>query len=368
MQMIRSKSIFRAVIAGVAVAALPVFLQAQHYQQTNLVSDGAGAKIKDMHLVNPWGLSRGSGSPWWVSDNGTGLSTLYLGTGSPQPLVVTIPPADSSGGATGTPTGTVFNGGPDFEIASGSPAVFLFVTEDGTVSGWNPKVNLTKAVIKVNQKNASVFKGATIAQAEFNAGRPRQYLYVADFRQSRVQVYDTSYSSIHLPERSFRDPELPAGYAPFNVQNIGGEIYVTYAVQDSAKHDEVDGDGLGYVDIFSPTGGLLRRLQHGPWFNAPWGLTLASGDFGIFSHSLLVGQFGSGTILVFDPVNGHFRGWLRDKNGSVIRNEGLWGLSFGNGTNAGPANTLFFSAGSNHEQDGLFGSITAIENPYGNDR
>ncbi len=353
---------------ALALVALPNSLFAQQqYKQTNLTSDKAGASFTDSNLVNPWGLSRSSGGPWWISDNGTGKSTLYDGTGKPQSLVVTIPPADGNS-PTGSPTGIVFNGGTGFTLAPSKPAIFLFVTEDGTVSGWNPGVNPTNAVIKVNEKEKSVFKGATMAMVNQPFTGPASFLYVADFRKGRVQVYDTNFHHVSEMESRFEDEQLPEGYAPFNVQNIGGDLYVAFALQDSAKHDEVDGAGLGYVDVFSPTGKLLVRFDHGSYLNAPWGLALASGDFGAYSHDLLVGQFGSGEILAFDPVTGHFKGRLRDSNDKPIVNDGLWGLSFGNGAGAGAANALYFSAGTNHEQDGLFGSITAVQNPQGNDQ
>jgi uncharacterized protein (TIGR03118 family) len=341
----------------------------QHYKQTNLVSDVPGmAKVTDPNLVNPWGLARSSGSPWWVSDNGTGLSTLYSGTGAIVPLVVTIPPSDPKSSPTGNPTGAVFNGGTGFEIKKGFPAAFIFVTEDGTISGWNSKVDPTHAIIKVNEKEKSVFKGATIATAKVPFVGPQSFLYVADFRKGRVQIYDSNFHHLPVPEELFDDDALPPGFAPFNVQNIGGNIYVSYALQNSDKEDDVAGAGLGYVDIFSPEGRLLRRLEHGPWFNAPWGLTLASSDFGSNSHALLVGQFGSGEILVFNPVTGRFRGRLRDASNKPIKIDGLWALQFGNDAMAGPATMLFFSAGIDDEQHGLFGTITAIENEQGNDQ
>ena len=341
---------------------------AQHYKQTNLVSDMPGvAAVADPNLVNAWGLSRSSTSPWWVADNGTGLSTLYSGTGAIQSLVVTIPPSDSTSGS-GTPTGTIFNGGTGFEIKKGMPAIFMFVTEDGTISGWNPKVDGTHAVIKVNTKGKSVFKGATIATVDVPFAGEQSFLYVTDFRKGHVQIYDSKFHRVPEMEDLFDDDSLPPGFAPFNVQNIGGNIYVAFAKQDSDKHDEVDGAGLGYVDVFSPEGRLLRRLQHGPWFNAPWGLTMASSDFGSNSHDIFVGQFGSGEILVFNSVTGRFKGRLLDTSDNPIKIDGLWGLGFGNGVNAGPATTLFFSAGPNHEQDGLFGTITAVENVQGNDQ
>ncbi len=360
----RSRLQSAAAILTMATAVTP--LLGQHYAQTNLVSDQAGAPFTDPNLVNPWGLSRSSGSPWWVSDNGMGVSTLYDGTGSAKSLVVTIPPADPKSGATGTPTGTVFNGTMDFLLAPSAPALFMFVTEDGTVSGWNPGVNATNAVIKVNDKNRSVFKGVAIATTNPPWGSPATFLYVADFRKGRVQIFDTAFHHVHEWEDRFEDERLPEGYAPFNIQNIGGNLYVAFAKQDSEKHDEVDGSGLGFVDVFSPNGRLLRRLEHGPWFNAPWGMALASGDFGIYSHDVIVGQFGSGEILVFDPVTGRFLGRLNDANDHTVKIDGLWGISFGSGTGSGSATALYFSAGSDHEQHGLFGTITPIENPRGN--
>jgi uncharacterized protein (TIGR03118 family) len=340
--------------------------QTQHYTQTNLVSDMPGvAAVTDPNLVNPWGMSRSSGSDWWLSDNTSGLSTLYNGTGQITPLVVSIPPADHNS-PLGSPTGTVFNGGSGFGLTAGNPAIFLFVTEDGTISGWNPGVNPGAAMIKVNEREQSVFKGVAFASVDQPFTGPTTYLYVADFRKGHIAVYDTYFHHVPTMESLFQDDQVPAGYAPFNVQNIGGNLYVAFAMQDSAKHDEVDGAGLGYVDVFSPDGVLLNRLEHGPWFNAPWGLAQASSDFGKYSHDILVGQFGSGEILAFNPVTGHYEGALQDARDGTLKIEGLWGLSFGNGTGAGPATTLYFTAGPDHEQHGLFGTITAVENVLGN--
>jgi uncharacterized protein (TIGR03118 family) len=340
----------------------------QHYKQTNLVSDMPGvAPVTDPNLVNPWGLSRSSTSPWWVSDNGTGVATLYSGAGAVVPLVVTIPSSDPST-TSGTPTGTIFNGGTGFELKPGLPAVFMFVTEDGTISGWNPKVDGTHAIVMVNQKGKSVFKGMTMATVNVPFFGPQSFLYVADFRKGRVQIYNSKFHHVPNMEELFDDDSLPNGFAPFNVQNIGGNIYVSFAQQDSDKHDEVDGAGLGYVDVFSPEGRRLRRLEHGPWFNAPWGLVQASSDFGSHSHEILVGQFGSGEILAFNAVTGRFKGRLHDASNAPIKIDGLWGLGFGNDASAGPATTLYFSAGADHEQHGLFGTLTAIENVQGNDQ
>jgi uncharacterized protein (TIGR03118 family) len=341
--------------------------QAQHYKQTDLVSDQSGAAATtDTNLVNPWGLARSSGSPWWVSDNGTGLSTLYAGTGTPASLVVTIPTGDPSLSSTGTPTGAIFNGGTGFALAAGKPALFLFVTEDGPISGWNSGVNPTSAVIEVNTKSASVFKGAALATINFSPGNSATFLYVADFRKGRIRVYDSSFHPVPLINLLFRDERIPPGFAPFNIQNIGGDLYVTFAKQDDQKHDEVDGAGLGYVDVFSPLGFLLRRLDHGWWLNAPWAVAMASGDFGVYSHDLLVGNFGSGQIDVFDPATGEFQGMLNDASNHPITIDGLWGLSFGSGGTSGCATTLYFSAGSDGEQHGLFGTITPVENTLGN--
>lgn len=366
-----------ALAAGLALPAQNACAQAvpsqppatQHYKTTNLTSNlNSLAPVMDPNLVNPWGLSRSTNGPWWVSDNGTGLSTLYDGTGKVQSLVVTIPPADPSARA-GSPTGTIFNGDPTaFQVAPNKGAIFLFVTEDGTISGWNPGVNPTSAIITVNTRDKSVFKGATLATIDTPQG-PKSYLYAADFRRGRVAVYDSAFQPAHFGEDSFEDERIPEGYAPFNVQNIGGNIYVAFARQDAARHDEVDGAGKGFVDVFSPRGQLLHRLEHGPFLNAPWGLALASGDFGSHSHDVLVGQFGSGEILAFDALSGAFKGRLIGPDNNPFHADGLWAIAFGgDGAGNGPATSLFFTAGIDHETNGIFGKITAVENTQGNDR
>jgi uncharacterized protein (TIGR03118 family) len=357
---------YTSALAGLLSASVAVpAQQVQHYTQTNLVSD----TTNDMNLVNSWGMSRSSTSPWWVSDNGTGVATLYSGTGTIVPLVVTIPTGDPKQSPTGTPTGQVFNGTTDFELAPKMPAAFIFVTEDGTVSGWNPKVNPNTAVIEVNTKSASVFKGAAMATISDTSGTAlANFLYVADFRKGRIRVYDKYFHPISLGGDAFRDDHVRAGFAPFNVQNIGGNLYVTYAKQDDQKHDEVDGAGLGYVDVYSPWGHLIHRLEHGWWFNGPWGLAQAPSDFGIYSHDILVGQFGSGNIAAFDPVTGKFKGLLNDKNNNPIMIDGLWGIAFGGGGTSGPSSSLYFAAGPGGESHGLFGTITAVENVLGGDQ
>ncbi len=354
-----------AIRIGTAALLLSSFAFAQQYTQTNLVSDVAGkATVTDPNLKNAWGLARSATSPWWVADNATGLSTLYNAAGAIQGLVVTVPPPKDGTGPS-APTGVVFNGSTDFAVAPKAPAVFIFVTEDGTISGWNPGVDLHNAKLMVdNSEKHAVYKGATIAEAD-----GKHYLYVANFRSGRVEVYDTNFARVKFSEehegreeheRRFDDDRLPWGFAPFNVQAIGTNIYVTYAKQDSAKHDDVAGAGLGYVDVYSTEGKLRARLQHGWWLNSPWGVAMAPSEFGEFSHSVLVGNFGSGQIAGFNPVTGKFLGLVKNPDSSVLTIDGLWALYFGNGAAAGPLNTLFFSAGPNGEADGLFGTLTPV--------
>ncbi|MFT3869470.1 MAG: TIGR03118 family protein [Nibricoccus sp.] len=331
-----------------------------HYVQTNLVSDVAGlAAATDPHLVNPWGLSASATSPWWVADNGTGLSTLYNGAGAVQALVVTIPNlagvADPS-----APTGTVFNGtATDFLVAPGRPSRFLFSTEAGTIVGWSSG---TTGVQMVNNAGSAVYKGLALAQIG-----GVNHLYAANFQTGKVDVFDRTFAPVTLSPWAFRDPHLPRGYAPFNVQAIGGSIYVAYAKTEAGSIEEVPGPGKGFVNIYSPEGVLQKRLQHGAWFNAPWGLAMAPADFGPFSNMILVGQFGSGKIAAFDPATGKFRGFLRGENHRPVKIEGLWAIAFGNGANAGPTNTLYFAAGIDDEAHGLFGSLTAVADPADDD-
>jgi uncharacterized protein (TIGR03118 family) len=368
----------------------------QHYNQTNLVSNTPGvAAVTDPQLVNPWGISRGSGSPWWVSDNATGLSTLYNGAGTKQSLIVAIPPADptNKNTPTGTPTGTIFNGSQiDFLLAPGKPALFLFSTIDGTIAGWNPVVGVaqgaappsTLAVTVVKTTDGSSYTGLTSA---FIDGR--RYLYAANFTKGRVDVYDNAFHLVnlskgnfdedssdqegHSSENSFVDESLPRFYVPFNVQAIGNDIVVTYVLHEEGSRFETDGPGLGFVDIFSSTGRLLQRLEHGDWLNAPWGVALAPLDFGRFSHDLLIGQFAgggdtqsSGFIAGYDLATGKFDGLLRDASGKPLAINGIWALSPGNvspnnnDASAAPATEVYFTAGPNHGSGGLFGYLTAV--------
>jgi uncharacterized protein (TIGR03118 family) len=326
------------------------------YRQTNLVSDLPGmAQLTDPDLVNPWGLAAGPTTPVWVANNGTDKATLYPGfvNGSPivkAGLVVSIP-----GGA---PTGQVFNPTSGFVVRSGDasgPARFLFDSEAGLVSGWSPGVPppppSTQAQVGASVPDA-IYKGLAIATTP--AGT---FLYGADFHHGRIDVFDQGFNRVLLPG-SFADPQIPSGFAPFNIQELGGLLYVAYAKQDAAGEDEVAGPALGFVDVYSTGGQLLRHLIQRGQLNAPWGLALAPAGFGRFSGALLVGNFGDGRINAYHPGTGEFLGRLRHQDGSPIQIEGLWALRFGNGVTGTPT-TLLFTAGIDDEAHGLFGAIEA---------
>ncbi len=365
-----------AVLAMLLLAALPgaAFAKANtgsqgFYQQTNLVSDIAGvATFTDKNLVNPWGLSHPPTGPWWISDNGTGLSTLYNGNGRKfpigSPLVVTIPPP--AGGSSAAPTGNIFNPvtgtNPDDFVVSengkSGPSLFMFATEDGAISGWNPGVDLTHAILAVDR--SAVGAGAVYKGLAFGQSGGSDFIYATNFRFGKVEQFD---SNFHLV-RSFTDSTLAKTcplpnqcFAPFGIQNIGGSLYVTFALQDAQHHDDASGPGRGFVDVFDTNGNLIKRLISRGALNSPWGLALAPSNFGQFSNDLLVGNFGNGHINVFDPNSGALLGQLKNQKGLIISINGLWGLAFGNGQTAGPTNTLFFTAGINDEADGLFGKI-----------
>lgn len=330
--------------------------------QANLTSSGfAPAAHVDPNLVNPWGISFGPTSPFWLSNNGMGNTTLYNGAGQPfpiaSPLVVTIPPG--GGAAPSTPTGQVFNGTSDFQISSGStpaPSRFIFATEGGTISGWNPTVNPTNAIVAVDNSAAgAVYKGLASG-----SGASGNVLYAANFHAGTIDVFDKSFNSVALAG-SFKDPTLPAGYAPFNIQNIGGKLYVAYAQQDAAKHDEVAGASLGFVSVFDANGNFIKRVASNGALNAPWGLAMAPLDFGQFSNDLLVGNFGDGRISVFDSLTDAFLGQLGDRLGNPIEIPGLWALTAGNGGPGIDKNNLYFTAGISDEAHGLFGSLSVPE-------
>ena len=375
--------------------------------QTNLVSDLPGvAQVLDPNLVNPWGISESGGSPFWISDNNAGVSTLYNVPGanntpvSINPLVVSIPTPGDPLGASGAPTGTVFNsdgGAAGGFMLSGvdkngnpitAPAVFLFATEDGTLVGWNPAVNPkgfdpakagTYAIIAVDnsgnnftepdptKQTGAVYKGLSIASSlsPIFAGDPSSttVLYAANFRSGNVEVYDSNFKLVTtLPMGAFSDPNLPNGYAPFNVQVLDGKVYVTYALQDAAKHDDVGGKGHGFIDVFNLDGtpglpGGKERLVSRGTLDSPWGLAIAPPSFGNVANDLLVGNFKIGFIDIYNPATGQFEGLLNDPNGEPINIDHLWALKVGNGGAGGDANTVYFTAGLDNEMHGLFGSL-----------
>jgi uncharacterized protein (TIGR03118 family) len=352
----------RGWITAATIRAMAVFLMilpgfAQHYTRTDLTADSAVTSATaanfDPNLVNSWGLSRSSGSAWWISDNGTGLSTLYDGSGVPQSLVVTIPPKDANGRA--TPTGTVFNYTSAFQVAPDVKAIFLFVTEEGTISGWNPSVDPTHALILVDHSGSAIYKGCAIAMT---AACPR--FYATNFNSGKIEVYDGNFQPVPTSRSAFRDALLKDSFVPFNVQSVGGNLVVTFASRSKGSEDEDHGPGLGAVAVFSQEGRLLLRLQSGAWFNAPWGVAAAPADFGAFSHRILIGNFGSGSIHAFNPVTGKHEGVLLDADGNRLKIDGLWALSFGNDAKAGSALQLFFTSGPNQERSGLLGTVAPV--------
>ena len=355
---------FRSLLRGAILTSAAIILMflgavsawAQHYLQTNLVSNAT-----DADLINPWGLTRSATSFWWVSDNGTDKSTLYTGSGTKQSLVVTV---------AGAPTGVVFNGGAGFIVTgdtkSGS-ARFIFDTESGTIAGWSPGADShNNAIVEVNNPAGAIYKGLAIA-----AFSGTTYLYAANFKSGKVDVFNSNWMPATVPG-GFTDLALPPHYAPFNIQTTGNNIFVTFAKQSAellagTSADEEHGRGLGFVDEFDSSGNLLLRLQHGPWLNAPWGVALSPANFGQFSNNILVGNFGSGEIAAFDHTTGEFLGRLHGARGTLVI-DGLWAIMFGGGApNNGLTNELFFTAGPNDESDGLFGKLTAITPETGND-
>jgi uncharacterized protein (TIGR03118 family) len=325
-----------ALVIGVLA---PSLAQAVGFVQTNLVSDVPGlAANLDANLKNPWGISLGPMSPFWVSNQVTGVTTIYNGSGAPQPLVVTIPGGD--------PTGQVFNSTPDFNLSTGGKAIFLFATLDGNIAGWNSTLGTTAQTPVLG--TGAVYTGLALA----NNGSGN-FLYAANNAGSSIQVFNGAFAPATLAG-SFTDPGLPSGFTPYNIQNLGGTLYVTY---------ENEAEGGGVVDAFDANGNFLRRISAnsagGP-LEAPWGLAIAPAGFGEFGGALLVGNEDDGRISAFDPTTGAFLGQLLDENGQPIANTGLWGLTFGNGVTGGDMDTLYFAAGINEEVNGLFGSIRPL--------
>ena len=322
-----------------------VSARADTYSWTNFQSDLAGvAQHVDPNLVNPWGMAASSNGTIWVSDNGTGVSTLYGQDGTARALVVEIPTAKQNRG-TANPTGVVFNATGFFHVTkngNSAPAFFIFVSEDGSISGWNPTLDQTHAIIAVDNGtnggvNSAIYKGATLGVANGH-----NFLYVTDFHTGKVETYDENFHQVN--PNGFSDPSLPAGYAPFGIRNFDGEIFVTYAKQDQKGEDDVAGPGLGFVNVFDTSGSFLRRLISNGNLNAPWGLALVEGN-------LWVGNFGDGLINNYNPVTGAFIETLRRADGTPLQFDGLWDLLPQSGG-------VFFTAGIGDEEHGLFGIIT----------
>jgi uncharacterized protein (TIGR03118 family) len=339
-------------VAPQAIAAGPF------YQQTNLTSDVSGAaKFTDPHLVAAWGAVHSPTSGWWVTSPLGGVAAVYNGEGQPtpaaNPLVVTIP-APPGMTIPSIPTGLVANTGANFNLATNRPARFIFVTRTGTVSGWNPQVNPTNAVIMVPAVGNADYTGVTLAERD-----GVDTLYVANFGNNSVDTFNGAFEPVVPPVGAFRDSSIPDSFSVFNVQRIRDAIYVTYAA-NTIFGAPAGGAKQGYVNVFDVNGRLLRRLKNGPWMNAPWGVALAPDNFGHFGGNILVGMFGDGGIAAFDADNGNFQGMLRGRQESPLAlPQGLWALGFGNDGAAGSSSTLFFATdfavdGNLH---GLFGSI-----------
>ena len=349
----------RAVVAAGALAlalattALPVAhasAPTDRFRQLNLVADTPGhARLTDRNLVNAWGLSAGPTTPIWVSDNGSDRATVYTGAQpgrsvSKVPLTVTIP-----GGA---PTGNLFNPTTSFVLHGGGrsgPARFVFAGEDGVLSAWNLTGNTSRALEVAHPAN-TVWKGIALLQ---RPGHP--VLLLANFHAGRVDVYDSAFHKVPAAGQ-FTSVGVPTGYAPFNVAVLDGRVYVSFAKQDSARHDDVAGAGNGFVNVYDPSGHFVRQLLRRGFLNSPWGMAIAPAGFGSLAGDLLVGNFGDGRIHAVDPRTGHLEATLRGSNGSPLVIDGLWGLLPGNGT-AGARSDVWFSAGPGGEAHGLLGIL-----------
>jgi uncharacterized protein (TIGR03118 family) len=342
------------IVAFAVLAAAPAY--ATLFDVANLITDDQTAnpaRTTDPDLVNAWGISYAPTGPFWVSDNGTHVTTLYSvnpanNATAKLGLTVSIP-------GDGSITGQTFN--PSFGGGAFNGDLFTFVSEDGTISGWRFSLGSAAEVLQ-SGSDLNVYKGTTFATVGGHA-----YMYSANFRAGTIDVLKGDGAAPTLPG-SFTDPGIPAGYAPFNVQNIGGNIFVTYALQDSEKHDEIAGPGNGFVDEYDTSGNFIGRVGSNGTLNAPWGLVLAAASFGDVAGDLLVGNFGDGTINIFKLGSDTFLGQLTDKNGDIISIDGLWGLIAGNGTMAGSAGDIYFSAGPNGEGHGLFGVIARAPEPW----
>jgi uncharacterized protein (TIGR03118 family) len=335
------------------------------YQQTNLTSNQPGvAPNTDPNLQNAWGVTFlpasvfPGGSPFWVSDNNAGLSTLYDKTGKLVAPPVNIPSPSANTG--GTPSGivgnlTLFTASPGFE-----GDIFIFDTEDGTIVGWKtvlPNFN-TQAVVKVdNSKSGAVYKGLALATDSTGA----EHLYATNFNSGNIDVFDsTNYAANATLSSKFKDPHPRRGFAPFGIELIGGNLWIAYAKQDAAKHDPIHRVGFGFVDIFTTDGAFVRRFASFGQLNAPWGMMIAPSNFGVVANQVLIGNFGDGHVNVFSPT-GLPMGQLMTKQGNGIRTlviDGLWKLINGNGAAGVTMDTVYFSAGPDQEKNGLFGTLS----------
>jgi len=347
----------RQVLLGMfSIVAASAQTAANVYVQHNLVSNVPGlADVTDPNLIDPWGMSFSSGSPFWISNHGKGNTTVYNNASSTAPITVTTTvvtiPSGAGGPAISAPTGQVQNSTGGFLLANGKAASFIFCTEDGTVSAWNGG---TAATVMVDFSSVgTVYKGMAISAA---SGAP--LLYVANFSFGKIDVFDTNFKLTTVPG-GFGDANLPAGYAPFNIWPLAGKLAVTFAKQDPTKKNDQAGAGNGVVDIFDFNGNLVQRLTSGGPLNSPWGVAQVGGSWGGFGGSILVGNFGDGHINAFDPTTGALKGTLQDATGAPITIPGLWAISLGNGASAGDFNYLYFTAGiiNNGTQAGLLGSI-----------
>lgn len=327
------------------------------YNARYLVTDeGLPPTQKDPNLVNAWGIAFNPFGPVWVNNAETGTSTLYDGDGNIVPLVVKVPAPD---GSTGAPTGIVYNGSQGFVVASGSlsaPSRFIFATEQGSLAAWAPTVDKYNAYTVANRSaTGAIYKGLAMS-----GGGNGGLLYATDFHNNKIDVYDSEFKLV-TAAGGFTDSHIPAGFAPFGIQAINGDLYVTYAMQDADREDDVQGSGLGYVDVYDPNGYLIRRLISRGHLNAPWGMAMAPAGFGWMSNRLLVANFGDGTINAYDPATGWFMGSLHSSWGKPIKIDGLWGISFGNGYANQSVNTLYFTAGPEDEEHGAYGRIDVMQ-------
>ena len=362
-----SKRFLTMMAAAAVIASAPLSrAEANGFKQTNLVSDGSvTAKTTDPDLVNPWGVAFFPGGPFWASDNAAspkGVSTLYDGIGDKVPLTVTIPAptADTGAGAPG-PSGMVWNGNPMAFLVKGAAALFMWATEDGTIAAWQGALSpMNQAVTVVDNPNFvnggtgtdPVYKGLAIG----NNSRGL-FLYATNFRTGKIAVWNSTFGADATLNAKFIDNTIPSTFAPFGIQNINGQLWVTYAKQDAAKHDPVTGAGRGFVDVFDTDGNLLRRFAQRGVLNAPWGVVLAPAHFGLLGNAILIGNFGDGEISAWNLRNRDFIDWIRDGQGKIIKLGTLWTLVFGGGLTSTPQ-TLYFTTGLVNEQDGLFGTLT----------